>query len=96
MVWQMIRELPKIFKSIYTEHHLSAGDFPEIKHFQAKLEELDFMSFHSLAHHQELLSQLEEAINQDLSEIVGDIQGTWRSVSSAPVSRPLDNTNQQG
>ncbi|XP_042301812.1 EH domain-containing protein 4 [Sceloporus undulatus] len=45
---ELINKLPEIYRQLQLEHHISPGDFPEVKKMQELLENYDFTKFHSL------------------------------------------------
>uniref|UniRef100_A0A452IJX4 Uncharacterized protein n=1 Tax=Gopherus agassizii TaxID=38772 RepID=A0A452IJX4_9SAUR len=45
---ELISTLPEIYIQLQREHHISPGDFPEVKKMQEQLENCDFSKFHSL------------------------------------------------
>lgn len=62
---KLVENLENIFKKLQKKYNIPAGDFPEIKKYQATLAELDFSKFPSL--NRKLIEQMDEVLSNDLT-----------------------------
>ncbi|CAH2328833.1 EH domain-containing 4 [Pelobates cultripes] len=69
---ELINTLPDIYKLIQREHHISPGDFPDVKKMQQQLEIYDFSKFHGLK------PKLIEAVDNMLANKIASLMSLIR------------------
>lgn len=65
---KLINDLPNVFRIILKKYNLSAGDFPEINKFSAKLSECKFSDFNSFSDTQ--IKALDQCLNEDIPKLM--------------------------
>merc|ERR1719291_384661 len=66
-----INELPNVFRIILKKYGLSAGDFPDINKFSAKLSECKFSDFNSLSTSQ--IDGLDDVLNVHIPKLMEEL-----------------------
>ncbi|KAL7567558.1 hypothetical protein ACA910_016975 [Epithemia clementina (nom. ined.)] len=65
---KLIADLPNVFRTIMKKYDLSAGDFPDINQFSAKLNESKFTEFNTLKDSQ--IAELDKVLNEDIPSLM--------------------------
>jgi len=68
---KLINDLPNVFRTILKKYNLSAGDFPDITKFSAKLQECKFSEFNSLSQPQ--IEGLDACLNADIPKLMEEL-----------------------
>ncbi|XP_053330793.1 EH domain-containing protein 4 [Spea bombifrons] len=69
---ELINNLPEIYRQLQREHHISPGDFPDVKKMQQQLEMYDFSKFHALR------PKLIEAVDNMLANKISSLMSMIR------------------
>lgn len=93
---KLINDLPNVFRNVMKKHSLSAGDFPDIADFSAKLKEVKFAEFSSLS--QEKIDALEQCLTKDIPKLMemlpsekDDPESLRAKMGSEAVTNPKSN-----
>jgi hypothetical protein len=65
---KLIEDLPNVFRTILKKYNLAPGDFPDIKKFQQKLEEVKFADFQPLS--QAMVEGLDKCLNVEFPKLM--------------------------
>merc|ERR1711862_567487 len=68
---KLITDLPNVFRTILKKYNLSAGDFPDINKFSAKLNECKFADFNSLNTAQ--IDGLDACLNSEIPKLMEEL-----------------------
>ncbi|CAM6032180.1 unnamed protein product, partial [Sphagnum compactum] len=79
----LIKNLGQIFDRIQKEHHISPGDFPDIKKMQEVLQTFDFTKFHSLK--MPLLDVVDRMLEADIAKLMQMIPQEEQTLISEPL-----------
>lgn len=69
---ELINKLPEIYIQLQREHHISPGDFPDVKKMQEQLQIYDFSKFHPLK------SKLIDAVDNMLANKIASLMNMIR------------------
>ena len=83
---QLIENLSQVFRSVMKKWNLSAGDFPNLDDFKAKLAEHDFSKFSLIR--QKLLDDVETVLGFDFPRLMEALPRTFSSMNTADPDAP--------
>eukprot|EP00879_Flechtneria_rotunda_P009391 GHRR01009833.1.p1 GENE.GHRR01009833.1~~GHRR01009833.1.p1 ORF type:complete len:188 (+),score=34.05 GHRR01009833.1:2389-2952(+) len=65
---KMLDKLPEVFYQVQREHHLPAGDFPDVNRFRNILSAFDFANFSKLS--KSMVKQIDDVLSIDVPNLV--------------------------
>eukprot|EP00596_Hydrurales_sp_CCMP1899_P000577 CAMPEP_0119051624 /NCGR_PEP_ID=MMETSP1177-20130426/73182_1 /TAXON_ID=2985 /ORGANISM="Ochromonas sp, Strain CCMP1899" /LENGTH=527 /DNA_ID=CAMNT_0007030895 /DNA_START=158 /DNA_END=1741 /DNA_ORIENTATION=- len=84
----LIENLPNVFRTVMKKYNLAPGDFPDIRDFQEKLNEMDFTKFHSLK--QKLIDDVESVLGNDIPRLMEALPRSLDTIATGLANAALD------